>query len=235
MMRKYCWVLALLLTVRGAQAQVSRAETDAYIARLRAFFDGGRALSYHYQLVMAGTQDKSSRTLQGIIQVSGQSLYDSCEAYIQLKNKDYLLQINRESRAVSLVSFSRYRSLIGLDPGEGSDGLAVQIPTEALDSAVSLHLSGAKGQEVAEFRFKKQLHGFSYIRFRMAGSQVKEVEMNMSATGDDGQKVLYTLRMYQIRQSVNEALFNHNRFYRISGGKVIYGAAYRNFQHYEVI
>lgn len=228
-------MLALLLTAGGAQAQVSRAAADAYIARLRAFFDGGKALSYRYQLVAAGTQDKSSRTLEGIVQVSGQSFYDSCQAYIQVKNKDYILQVNRESRAVSLVSFSRYKALTGMDPLKEQGGLAVNIPLEALDSSVSLQVSGAKEQEVAEFRFKKQLHGFSYIRFRMAGSQVKEVEMNMSGTGEDGKPVLYTLRMYHIRQSVNEALFNHSRFYRISGGKVTYGAAYRNFQHYEVL
>lgn len=235
MIKTYGWALGLLLAANGAQAQVSRVERDAYIAQLRQFFNNSPGLSYHYRLVLSGTQDKSSRTLEGRIQVSGTSLYDSCQAYIQVRNKDYVLQVNRETRAVSLVSFSRYRALTGLDPDNGTGGLAVQVPTSALDSAVSLYASGPKGQETLEFRFSRQLQGFSRIRFRMAGSQVRDVEMQMSGTGDDGKAVLYTLTMDQIRQSVNEALFSHHRFYRISGGKVIYGAAYRNYQHYEVL
>lgn len=233
MIRKISWGLLLLLVVYAGYAQSgSRAERDACLDKLRRFFNHDKkTLSYQYQLHIAGTRDKSSQTLNGFIQVADKMLYDSCQSYIQLRNKDYLLQVNRDGKTVSLVHFERYKKLTGIDPAKSQGSMAVSIPMDALDSAISFQQKG----ELAEFRFDKQLYGFKYIRFRLSGDRVTEVEMSMTGSGEGGEDVLYTVRLFNIRQSVNDALFHHSRFYRIANGKVQYAAPYRPFQHYEVI
>lgn len=233
MIRKTIGALLFVCALYSGYGQTaSRVERDACIDKLRRFFNHDKkTLTYQYQLHIAGSRDKSSQTLNGLIQVADKMLYDSCQSYIQVRNKGYMLQVNRDGKTVSLVNFERYKKLTGIDPEKEQGNVAVTIPMEALDSAISFHIKG----DVAEFRFDKQLYGFKYIRFRMSGNQVKEVEMNMAASGNGKDDVLYSIRLFNIRQTVNESLFNHSRFYRIVNGKVQYAVPYRPFQHYEVI
>ena len=225
----------LLAGIHSSYAQ--QEDRDVVIKKIQTYFNKAKGiLSYDYQLTVSGTGYKSSQTLNGHMEVNGNLFYDSCQAYIQVKNKDFVCQINREQNTISVVSFNRYKALTGMDPEISKTGLAVDIPMTALDSATRFKLSKVQGYEVAEFVFHKSLYGFKYIRFKLAGNEVKEIEMSMErkeGSGVEGEQ--YTVRMFRLQQQAKDALFSHSRFYKINNGKIEYAVPYRKYQHHEVI
>jgi hypothetical protein len=235
MIRACCTLCLLLYSLLNAYA--NNTERDKYIKLIQQTFDSEHLkMTYQYKLTIAGKTTKSSQNLQGVMMVNGELVYDSCNAYIQVRNQAYALQINKENKIVSVLNFDKYKKLTGIDPEKSKSALTVQLSMEAIDTATHFKVIKNQDHDMVEFSFAKQLYGFKYIKFKLVANKIKEIEMSMvMQEGGEQQAEIYTISMYNIKQTVNAALFDHTRFYKISNGKIIYNALYRHFQKYEVI
>lgn len=235
-MIKILFTIGMLLYV-VATSYASNSERDKYIQLIQQAFDSEHLkMTYQYKLTIAGTSTKSSQYIQGLMCVNGDLVYDSCNAYIQVRNQAYALQINKENKIVSVLNFDKYKKLTGIDPEKSKSALTVQLSMEAIDTATHFKVIKNQDHDMVEFAFTKQIYGFKYIKFKLVANKIKEIEMSMvMQEGREQQAEIYTISMYNIRQTVNAALFDHGRFYKISNGKIIYNALYRHFQKYEVI
>lgn len=235
MIRAFCTLCLLLQSLLSAYA--NNAERDKYIQLIQHAFDQEHLkMSYQYNLSIAGTSTKSSQNIQGVMTVNGDLVYDSCNAYIQVRNQAYALQINKENKIISVLHFDKYKQLTGIDPDKSKSALTVQLTLQAIDTATHFKVIKNQDHDMVEFSFTKQLYGFKYIKFKLVGNKITEIEMSMVMEGGSEQQgAIYTIKLYNIKQTVNHALFDHTRFYTINKGKIIYNTLYKHFQKYEVI
>ena len=234
MIRRLVCILLLQLLAFSVTGQ--HKDRDVYLQQIQQFFDGGK-LSYSYNLHITQTDVKNARTLTGRIHKADQRFYDSCDAYIKMSNNGYILQLDKQRKHIILVNVAQYKSLMGAEDMETTSNTLLQIPMEALDTATTFKMTSNGAEQTLQFEFLKNMYGFKYITFLMKGKEVKQVEMSMKGTDrwGDATSEMYTIKLYNFSRSVNEAVFDHRRFYTIKSGKVSYATPYKAYTSYELL